>query len=120
MLFFRIFATMKIIRNPLLPPRRFAAINILGMLFCRKHTLLSAALIRHERIHTRQMIELAFAGFYLWYLVEWLIRLPQKGRAYYNISFEREAYAHMGEPDYLLHRRPYAWMKYLRQKSKRK
>ena len=36
------------------------------------------------------------------------------GRAYLNISFEREAYAHMYDPNYLLYRRRFAWTKYLR------
>lgn len=104
---------MKIIRNRILPPKHFDAINIMGMLFCRPGTLLTADLIRHERIHTRQMMEMLFVGFYLWYLVEWCIRLPMRGNAYMHIGFEREAYAHMNDKDYLRHRRPYAWVRYL-------
>jgi hypothetical protein len=46
--------------------------------------------------------------------VEWLIRLPLPGRAYTHIAFEREAYEHMQDPNYLLYRRRFAWMKYLR------
>lgn len=104
---------MKIIHNHILPPRKYDAINILGLLFCRKGTLITGDLIQHERIHTAQMIEMGFIGFYLWYLVEWLIRLPMKGRAYTHISFEREAYAHMNDKNYLMRRRHYAWWKYL-------
>ena len=70
---------MKIIHNPLLPPRRYDAVNILGLLLCRKGTTLTADLIQHERIHTAQMREMGFVGFYLWYLLEWLVRLPMKG-----------------------------------------
>ncbi|SFG43701.1 hypothetical protein [Prevotella sp. KH2C16] len=105
---------MKIIHNSLLPPRRYDAINILGLLLCRKGTTVTADLIQHERIHTAQMVEMGFAGFYLWYLLEWLIRLPMRGRAYANISLEREAYEHMNDPNYLLRRRHYAWRKYLK------
>ncbi|PTL33560.1 hypothetical protein C7120_02815 [Prevotella sp. oral taxon 376] len=105
---------MKIIHNPLLPPRRYDAVNILGLLLCRKGTTLTADLIQHERIHTAQMREMGFVGFYLWYLLEWLVRLPMKGRAYTNISLEREAYEHMNDPDYLLRRRHYAWWKHLK------
>jgi len=111
--FFIIFAPMKIIRNRILPPRRYDAINIAGLLFCRKGTQITSDLVRHEQIHTRQMIEMLFIGFYLWYLVEWLIRLPLHGNAYHHIGFEREAYDHMDEPDYLKRRRPYAWFRYL-------
>jgi len=64
------------------------------------------------------MWELLVVGFYLWYLVEWMIRLPMKGRAYSNISMEREAYDHMDDPNYLLTRKPYAWIKYLRKQDK--
>ena len=105
---------MKTIHNPLLPPRRYDAINLLGLLLCRKGTTITADLLQHERIHTAQMVEMAFVGFYLWYLLEWLVRLPMKGRAYANISLEREAYAHMGDPGYLTRRRHYAWWKYLK------
>lgn len=108
---------MIIIHNHLLPFRKYDAINLFGLLFCHKNVSLTAGLIQHERIHTAQMREMLFIGFYLWYLLEWLIRLPMKGRAYTNISFEREAYAHMHEPNYLLHRPLFASWKYLRSHS---
>lgn len=69
--------------------------------------------LRHERIHTRQMLELLILPFYLWYGIEWLLRLVQTRsalRAYLRLSFEREAYAYQSSPDYLKHRRPYAWL----------
>ncbi|MGI6243370.1 MAG: hypothetical protein ACOYJK_07550 [Prevotella sp.] len=103
---------MKIIRNPILPPKDYNAINIMGMLFCRKSTQITPDIVRHEQIHTRQMIELLVIGFYLWYVIEWLIRLPMKGNAYSNICFEREAYDNMYNRHYLKQRKPYAWMKY--------
>lgn len=109
---------MLIVHNRLIPFKNYDAINILGMLFCRKGTTITADLIQHERIHTRQMIELGFVFFYLFYVIEWLIRLPMRGRAYLNISFEREAYRHMDDPNYLLNRRPYAWTRYLKNPSK--
>ncbi|KXB40600.1 hypothetical protein HMPREF1870_01683 [Bacteroidales bacterium KA00344] len=105
---------MKIIRNPLLPPKNYDAINIMGLLFCRKFTIITPDIVRHEQIHTRQMVELLFVGFYIWYLIEWLIRLPMKGNAYHNLCFEREAYDNMDDEHYLRRRKPYAWMKYYR------
>ena len=104
---------MKIIHNRLLPFRQYDAINICGVLFCRKGTTVTAELIQHERIHTAQMLEMLIVGFYLFYFIEWLVRLTRPGRAYRNISFEREAYAHQHDPNYLLHRRHFAWWKYL-------
>ena len=73
---------MIIIHNRLLPFRRYDAINICGLLFCRKGVSITTDLIQHERIHTAQMLEMLIVGFYLWYVVEWLIRLPMRGRAH--------------------------------------
>lgn len=101
---------MKIIHNPILPFRGYDAINLMGIIFCRKGVAVDADLIRHERIHTAQMREMLYAGFYIWYIVEWLLRLPMKGNAYRNISFEREAYAHMYDKNYLKNRRHFAWL----------
>lgn len=107
---------MKIIRNRWLPAKKYDAINLFGLLFCHKDTLVTEELVFHERIHTAQMIEMLFIGFYVWYFIEWLVRIPLKGRAYINISFEREAYENMHDKAYLSHRRPYAWVKYLRRR----
>jgi hypothetical protein len=104
---------MKIIQNKILPPRGYAAIMLFGFLFTRNKSKVTERTLRHERIHARQMRELLVIGFYLWYLIEWLVRLPGKGNAYRNISFEREAYAHEDDPDYLTRRKPFAFTKYL-------
>ena len=104
---------MKIIRTKYIPVRGFSAINLLGVLFVHPGVYLSQELINHERIHTAQMLEMLVVGFYVWYIAEWLIRLPMRGRAYSNISFEREAYENMHDPNYLLSRRHFAWRKYL-------
>ncbi len=59
------------------------------------------------------MKEMLYVFFYLWYLIEWLIRLFGKGNAYRNISFEKEAYLHDHNRNYLNERKPYDWLKYL-------
>lgn len=105
---------MRIIRNKFLPFNPYIAINLFGILFCKENAIISGDLMRHEMIHTAQIKELLVIGFYIWYFLEWLIRIPMKGNAYRNISFEREAYAHMDEPDYLKERKPFAWWKYLK------
>ena len=79
--------------------------------------LFTDADLRHERIHTRQMLELLVLPFYLIYLAEWLVRfvrLRHPLRAYLAISFEREAYAHQSDPTYLRRRPRYAWLRYWR------
>lgn len=108
---------MLIVRNSLLPPKDFDAINLCGILFCHKDTRLSPYLLNHERIHTRQMWEMLVVPFYIWYIAEWLLRLPRKGNAYRNISFEREAYSKMMDLRYLSHRKPYAWISFLHSKT---
>ncbi len=74
------------------------------------------ALIRHERIHLRQALELGIVFFYLWYLLEFVIRfvpLRDFDKAYLRISFEREAYRHEEDSDYLSKRRTWAFWSYL-------
>lgn len=103
-----------IIYNRLLPPPRFLAINLFGLIFVRHGRRLSDVDLNHERIHTAQMVELLVVGFYLWYLVEWgvlFMRFRNVMHAYRNIRFEREAYTHQHDPNYLTHRRHYAWLR---------
>ncbi len=111
---------MKIIRTHYIPFRGFSALNCLGVLFVHRGVYLSSELMNHERIHTAQMREMLFVPFYIFYLVEWLVRLMMRGNAYRNISFEREAYDNQRNPDYLRQRRHYAWLKYMRKPGRTK
>ena len=104
---------MKIIFTTIIPIRRIAAVNFFGILFAPKGANLSARTVYHEAIHTAQMKEMLYVFFYLWYLIEWLIRLFGKGNAYRNIAFEKEAYRHDHKRNYLNYRKPYSWLKYL-------
>jgi hypothetical protein len=77
---------------------------------------MSEATKRHETIHFQQYLELAFIGFIVLYLGWWAYNLikGQKGdEAYYNIPFEKEAYANHDNPVYLLNRKRYAWIRYI-------
>lgn len=72
-------------------------------------------LINHEKIHTKQQSEMLLVFFYLWYLIEYLIRIIQYKevrKAYRNISFEREAYSNERNLKYLEHRKPFSFIKY--------
>ena len=104
---------MKIIRNKCIPFKGFRAINLFGVLFVRGNARISERTLRHEAIHTAQMKEMLYIGFYIWYIIEWLIRLFMKGNAYRNISFERETYKHQNELDYDKLRNRFAWLKYI-------
>lgn len=82
---------MKIIYNNVIPFKGFAAINLFGVIFARKECRpLSKEAMNHEAIHTEQMKDLLYIGFYLCYVVEWLVRLFMKGNAYCNLSFEKK------------------------------
>lgn len=69
-------------------------------------------IINHESIHIAQQGELLVIPFYVLYILEWFIKLFFYGsRAYYNISFEREAYKNEYDLTYLSKRKRYAWIK---------
>lgn len=104
---------MKIIYSNIIPFRGFKAINLFGILFVRKGCKMSDTDINHETIHTAQMKEMGYVFFYLWYLIEWIVRLFKKGNAYRNISFEREAYDNQSWLIYPSVRIPFAWIDYL-------
>lgn len=104
---------MKIIYNSFIPfGKHYAAINLFGILFVKHGIVASETLLNHEKIHTAQIRELLYLGFYILYVTEWLLRLIQyRGnnyRAYRAISFEHEAYQHQTSPNYLNQRMPFA------------
>lgn len=59
------------------------------------------------------MKELLYVPFYILYLLEWLYRLIQKGNAYRNISFEKEAYNNENDMNYLDKREHFSWIEYI-------
>lgn len=73
--------------------------------------------LNHEKIHLAQQKELWLVGFYILYALYWL-----KSRLFWNLSsyeayhaipFEKEAYAHESDEEYLNNRERFAWRKYL-------
>lgn len=78
---------------------------------------LPASLLRHEMIHWRQQRELLLLPFYFLYVLEWMLKLLVYGRwykAYRAVSFEREAYRFEHEIGYLKSRRPFAFLRFLK------
>lgn len=125
---------MKVIENNFIPFPGYKAINLFGVLFVKNNAKIDEVTINHESIHSAQIAEvmiasvpfalllwlftnvwlgllLVIASYYLWYVIEWLIRLP-KGNAYRSISFEREAYANEDNLTYLETRRRFAFVRY--------
>ncbi|HCX22224.1 MAG TPA: hypothetical protein DHN29_09935 [Cytophagales bacterium] len=65
-------------------------------------------LIQHESIHIRQQLELLVIGFYIIYVIDYVIKYFKYGngpQAYRNIVFEQEAYNNQHEKGYLSRRR---------------
>lgn len=99
--------------------RFFTGKSVIGVtlapfgIYLKKDYLKDPRIIRHELTHWKQQMEMLIIPFYLWYLIEWCIRLFMKGNAYRNISFEREAYNNDKKIYYLDKRKPFAWTKYL-------
>ena len=134
----------KPLENSLLPPKGFLAINLFGLILCRRgnKSRINAHTVRHEAIHTAQMRNMLYSFFYIWYGIEWFIKLwfcikeakteyeNQKmsvymvvhrsfltvwsNVAYYNVSFEREAYQNDSDITYLSHRKFFNHLKYLK------
>ena len=90
--------------------------NLFGVLFTRRDKEISDVTLNHELIHTEQMKEMLYVFFYLWYGVEWLVRLIilwDAHKAYRAISFEKEAYANEANLTYRDGRKRYSWLSYL-------
>lgn len=110
---------MKIVYNRFFPFKGYHSINLFGILFVRGHSKIGLRTYNHESIHLKQMQEMLWIGFYLWYVIEYLIiffcrvfSTKQKDR-YHEVSFEEEAYANETDDSYLQHRRHFAWLEYI-------
>lgn len=109
--------------NYILPFPGFVAMNLCGLICFRKtykgygerHPEWFAKVINHENIHTLQIKELWYIGFYLLYAGEWIYNLfiyKNADKAYRNIRFEKEAYRNENNLNYLSERTKFAWKQY--------
>lgn len=108
---------MFLIVNKYILRKRFVGVTLWPFIVMRTPDLKKdAVFINHEKIHIRQQAEMLILPFFLWYSVEYLVRLVQYRDnyvAYLNISFEREAYARELELDYLKRRPFWSFLAYL-------
>ena len=98
-------------------PKGYRGITLFPFIFLlRKEDKRNPELVNHERIHIRQQLELLVLPFFIWYIIEFLIRLLQfknRREAYLNISFEREAYKNENDLNYLKSRSFWSFFKYV-------
>ncbi|MDP2161616.1 MAG: hypothetical protein Q8K02_14120 [Flavobacterium sp.] len=100
-----------------LTPKRFRGITLFPFVVLKsKLDKQNLILLNHERIHLRQQLEMLVVPFFIWYGVEFLIRLLQtrsKFKAYRMISFEQEAYENENDLDYLKKRSFWKFLTYI-------
>lgn len=112
---------MIIIKTKHFPLGKYIAINICGVLFTKVD--LKPIDLNHEKIHTKQILEMGIIGFYLWYAIEYIIvRFFHKyqNSSYHDVSFEEEAHNNDKNLEYLKSRKHYAWVKYIKIRSYKK
>lgn len=102
---------------PHLFPSSFNALAVWPFIILKEGALKEDPyLIQHERIHLRQQLEMLWIFFFLFYLIEFFVKLiiyKKPKLAYHNLSFEREAYTHEHDLDYIGRRPFWNFVKYL-------
>lgn len=113
-LHFLIFEFMFIVISKYLVPSGYRGITLFPFIFLKyKEDKANAVLLNHERIHIKQQIELLILPFFIWYILEYSLKLiyyKNKNVAYRNISFEREAYANENDLNYTVKRSFWAFL----------
>lgn len=108
----------------------------------KKRIELTDEIINHEKIHVAQWCEvttlsillwsflmlaldfryvwtlpICFVVYYIIYVAEYAISrlygVENSNQDYHHIWFEKEAYKHQKDMDYLRYRKPFAWFKYV-------
>ena len=92
--------------------------NIVGItlapfgIYIRESKINNITIINHEKIHWQQQLEMLFIFFYIWYVLEFIIRLFINGsNAYRLLFFEQEAYDNERNLKYLKSRKFFAWLR---------
>lgn len=100
-----------------LVPKGYTGLAVFPFVFLKHKSFKGdCILMNHEKIHLRQQLELLILPFYIFYTIEFLVRLIQYKNwylAYKNLSFEREAYYNEFNLNYLKQRRIWQFIKYL-------
>ena len=115
-LHYLIFEFMFIVISKYLVPSGYRGITLFPFIFLKyKEDKTNTVLVNHEKIHIKQQRELLILPFFIWYGLEYLVRLfyhKNKNIAYRNISFEREAYFYENDFNYLKKRSFWAFLRF--------
>lgn len=108
---------MIVINNKIIPFGNYKAMNFFGIVFTKEK--LTNTEYNHEHIHLKQMQEMLWIGFYLQYIIEYLIIwfarfFDSQSTKYHDISFEEEAYHNATNQNYIKERKHYSWLKYIK------
>lgn len=108
---------MRILVSKIIFTKNYQGIALWPFIILKKSALkTNMVLINHEKIHLRQQTELLILPFYIWYTIEYLIKwsiYKNRNQAYYNLSFEREAYKNENNLEYLNQRKYWSFLKHL-------
>lgn len=123
---------IKLKYSKIIPLPGFYACTIFNCIFRHpkyKNRALSKVTYNHEMIHVEQQLDFVRGNeklyilggiiFYIWYFIEWLIKLLISGftlgkvKAYRSISFEQEAYENDHTLKYRTYRKRFHWLKYV-------
>lgn len=106
--------------TPYLPPLCWGYLAItlfpLGIFYRSREDRDNETIRTHELIHWIQQKEVLCLLFYLWYLVEYLIKLIRfmdHQKAYRGIGFEQEAKKFERDAAYLSKRKPFHWIRFV-------
>ena len=108
---------MIIIVSKYLIPKGFRGLTVFPFVVLKyRESTVDLTLMNHEKIHLRQQLELLVLPFFIWYGLEFLIRLlllKNRHLAYRSISFEKEAYQNENSSIYLSERKLFSFLKFL-------
>ena len=117
---------MKIVENKIIPFGSFTAFTLGKFIFTKDASKITDKILCHETIHYYQQAETGYVIFFVMYFLSFItqfIRCTFKksigfseygsnsiwNRAYRTVLFEREAYQHENDPEYLNKRIPWSW-----------
>lgn len=105
---------MRIVYNRFVPFKGYVAMCVGNIVFIRYGVRLSASIVRHESIHGEQWKECLYVFFLPIYILSFVwqfVECRDFHAAYRSVCFEKEAYAHEREKNYLSKRRRFAWLR---------